>query len=241
MSEFIRFPRTPHLAWLGEGVPRDDKVLSRAEADALLSGELVLEEKLDGANVGLSVDDEGALRVQNRGAYIPLADADPQFKPLRHWLAVHRVRLLDALGQELILFGEWCYAQHSVPYDRLPDWFVAFDIFDRGTNRFWSVERRNRLLRPLDVAVVADVARGRFDVDAIRRLIPDTSCYGQGPAEGVYVRRDEGPFLEGRAKLVRPEFTQAIGEHWRRKRMVLNRLAPAARRGAGPASGGGAP
>jgi hypothetical protein len=44
MTDFFRFPHTPHLAWLGPGVPRDDKVLAPAEAQALLAGEVVVEE-----------------------------------------------------------------------------------------------------------------------------------------------------------------------------------------------------
>ena len=39
---FFRFPHTPHLAWLGDGVPRDDKVLSDAEAEALLGARVVV-------------------------------------------------------------------------------------------------------------------------------------------------------------------------------------------------------
>lgn len=42
MTEFFRFPRTPHLAWLGEGQPRDDKVLAPAEANELLGGQVVV-------------------------------------------------------------------------------------------------------------------------------------------------------------------------------------------------------
>lgn len=52
MSEFFRFPHTPHLAWLGKGESRDDKVLSQAEAKAFLAGPVLLEEKVDGANLG---------------------------------------------------------------------------------------------------------------------------------------------------------------------------------------------
>ena len=52
---FFRFPHTPHLTWLGLGEPRDDKVLSGDEALALLSADVVLEEKLDGANLGFSL------------------------------------------------------------------------------------------------------------------------------------------------------------------------------------------
>lgn len=52
MSGVFRFPHTPHLAWLGAGTPRNDKVLSTAEALRLLEHPVVLEEELDGANLG---------------------------------------------------------------------------------------------------------------------------------------------------------------------------------------------
>ena len=70
MSFFFRFPHTPHLAWLGAGVPRDDKVLSPEEANKILAGSIVVEEKLDGANLGLSIGPDGQLRAQNRGQYL---------------------------------------------------------------------------------------------------------------------------------------------------------------------------
>jgi hypothetical protein len=44
MTDFFRFPHTPHLAWLGEGSPRDDKVLLPNEVAALLAGNVVVEE-----------------------------------------------------------------------------------------------------------------------------------------------------------------------------------------------------
>jgi hypothetical protein len=62
--DFYRFPHTPHLSWLGEGTPRDDKVLPPTEAKALLAGEVVVEEKRDGANPGLSLgSDEGVHKI----------------------------------------------------------------------------------------------------------------------------------------------------------------------------------
>ena len=51
MTAFFRFPHTPHIAWLAPGVPRDDKVLSPADAAEVLAGEVVVEEKLDGEGV----------------------------------------------------------------------------------------------------------------------------------------------------------------------------------------------
>ena len=70
-TDFFRFPHTPHLAWLGKGTPRDDKVLSPAEVDDFLKyPKVVIEEKLDGANMGISISSEGEVRVQNRGQYL---------------------------------------------------------------------------------------------------------------------------------------------------------------------------
>ncbi len=65
MSDFFRFPHTPHIAWLAKGEPRDDKVLSPAEAKSLLSQVVVVEEKLDGANLGFSLDPHGQVQAQN--------------------------------------------------------------------------------------------------------------------------------------------------------------------------------
>lgn len=226
MTEFVRFPRTPHLLWLGSGRPRDDKVLSCVDAEEVLSHAVVVEEKLDGANLGISVGSDQVLRVQNRGAYLSLDSAHPQFKPLRQWLSARRQPLIDALTPELILFGEWCYAKHSIHYTRLPDWFVAFDVYDRAAERFWSVERRDAFVLELGLTAVPRLAQGKFDVEGVTRLL-GPSRFADEPAEGLYVRWDRGDYLEQRAKLVRAEFTQAIGAHWTRAPIQPNQLAPA--------------
>jgi ATP-dependent RNA circularization protein (DNA/RNA ligase family) len=222
--EFFRFPHTPHLAWLASGAPRDDKVLSPQEVRDMLAHEVVIEEKVDGANVGLSVDEHGHLQAQNRGSYLTRERSHPQFKPLFHWLAVRRDALVDKLFPDLILFGEWCYATHSVRYTKLPDWFLAFDIYDRSRAEFWSSARRDELVRSLGLEVAPRLAKGRFDLGGIQRLL-GLSELGDGLAEGVYVRRDSADRLVARAKLVRPEFVQSIEEHWSRSASRLNLLA----------------
>lgn len=224
MTEFFRFPHTPHLAWLGASQPRDDKVLSPEETRELLSGDVVVEEKVDGANLGLSVDESGELRAQNRGTYLDLDAPQGQFKPLRRWLDSHRYQVAEALFPELMLFGEWCYAVHSVEYRRLPDWFLAFDVYDRATGEFWSAARRDEFVHSLGLSLVPRLGTGRFDVRGLTTML-GRSQLCDGPAEGLYVRRDEGGRLVGRAKLVRREFTQAIDEHWSRRALRTNALA----------------
>jgi len=222
MSDFFRFPHTPHLAWLGDGTPRDDKVLSPAEARALLAGDVVLEEKLDGANIGIRVDAAGALRLQNRGQYL----APPfrgQFSRAGDWLAQHAHALATELRQELILFGEWCAARHSVRYNHLPDWFLAFDVYDCTARRFWSTPRRDALTRSLDLSLVPNLAHGRMTLDAVKaQVLTGASRFGATPVEGVVIRREGPDFLDQRAKLVRPDFTQAIADHWRDRAIEWN-------------------
>lgn len=44
--------------------------------------------------------------------------------------------------------------------------------------------------------------------------------------EGVVIRREAAQWSEARAKLVRAEFTQAMGDHWRRRHIEWNRIIP---------------
>ncbi len=224
MTDFFRFPHTPHLAWLGEGSPRDDKVLSPNEVTALLVGDVVVEEKLDGANIGLSLAPDGGLRAQNRGQYLAEPHAG-QFARLPAWLAQHGVGLRAVLTPNLILFGEWCAARHSLDYAALPDWFLLFDVYDRSAGRFWSSSRRNALARSAGVMTVSQVLQGKTTTSALRQLVANTpSHYRQGPLEGVVIRRESADWCEARAKLVRPDFTQAIDSHWRKRAIEWNRI-----------------
>lgn len=224
MNDFFRFPHTPHIIWLGEGTPRDDKVLSHIEAEDLLVASVVVEEKIDGANLGISVNQDGELRLQNRGDYLrePFTG---QFKKLSTWIAPRKDDLISMLGNSLILFGEWCAARHSVAYDLLPDWFIVFDIYDSSTRRFWSTKRRNELAALLDLPVVSEVLRGKTTLPYLKDLVfNNPSQYHDGMMEGLVIRQESEDWLETRAKLVRPDFTQAIDEHWRRRDLEWNKL-----------------
>lgn len=230
MTSFFRFPHTPHLAWLGDGEPRDDKVLSAAEAKALLASDVVVEEKLDGANLGFSLSAEGDLLAQNRGQYLAEPHAG-QFARLPAWISLHRDALLDVLQPSLMVFGEWCAARHSLDYGALPDWFLVFDVYDRDEGRFWSTQRRNALAETARLATVREVFRGQTTLPQLKQLVATASSrFRDGPMEGIVVRRESADWCEARAKLVRPDFTQAIATHWRKRAIEWNRLDVSHRR-----------
>jgi ATP-dependent RNA circularization protein (DNA/RNA ligase family) len=224
IDSFFRYPHTPHLMWLGKGQPRDDKVLSLAEATAFLAGEVIVEEKVDGANVGFSLDEDGHLRAQNRGHYL-LQPYVGQFSRLMEWIAVHGDQLSDVLQPNLIFFGEWCAARHSLTYDRLPDWWLFFDVYDKTLEGFRSVAARDEVAARSGFSTVAELFRGRISLQAIQQLLMETpSRYRGGPMEGVIVRSEVSDLLRSRAKLVRPGFAQSIDRHWRSRRVEWNRL-----------------
>ncbi|WP_422443919.1 MULTISPECIES: RNA ligase family protein [unclassified Endozoicomonas] len=222
-DDFFRFPHTPHIQWLGSGEPRGDKLLSDSEVYELLHAKLTVEEKVDGANVGFSVGPDGKLRAQNRGAWIE-RDIGGQFKHLWRWAARYEADLINLLGEHLILFGEWCYARHSLAYESLPDWFVGFDIYDCKADRFFSVPRRDELVALLDLQPIKPLAVGTFSMEKLEALLSRPSHYGAINIEGIYLRQDQGEWLKQRAKLVRSDFTQTIGEHWTRKGIIPNEV-----------------
>lgn len=224
MTDFVRFPHTPHITWLAPGAPRDDKVLSPVEVADLLSGEVVIEEKLDGANLGFSVSPEGQVRAQNRSHCLE-PPFHGQFAKLRPWLAAHEDRLFDALGTHLMAFGEWCAARHSLDYANLPDWWLLFDVYDRVQGRFWSTARRDAWARLHGFVVVPRLHEGRISAMQLKELVSAThSRFRPGNLEGVVIRRESEDWLEVRAKLVRSEFTQAIDTHWRGRALEWNHL-----------------
>jgi len=219
---FFRFPHTPHLAWLGSDEPRGDKVLSASEANELLAGEVVVEEKLDGANIGFSLQDR-TIMVQNRGQYLECPFRG-QFTRLNGWLEQHKAKLLQ-LPEDYILFGEWCAARHALSYNNLSDWFIAFDVYDRGAGKFLSTARRNEVCALAGVSVVPRVFAGQTSLGSLNdRVLEASSWFGSGALEGFVIRKENDDWLEARAKLVRPDFLQAIGPHWSSRKIEWNRV-----------------
>jgi hypothetical protein len=217
------FPRTPHLVDLGGGT-RDDKVLSVAQRRDMLSGDLVVEEKVDGANVGIALVD-GLLTIRNRSAMLGENGAiHPQFHSLFGWVAEHAEALTEALADGSTLFGEWLYARHSLGYSRLPDWFLAFDV-RMIDGSFLTVADRDRLCAAVGATPVRRLAVGRFTLDALTMLIGTPSLYRDGPIEGIVLRQERDGRLVRRAKIVDPSFVAGIEGHWTRRAIERNERA----------------
>ena len=125
---FFKFPRTAHVLDAGgTAVSRDDLLLPDSEAAQFFDGVTVVvaEEKVDGANLGISLTKDYEIRIQNRAHYVN-TETHTQFRSLDAWVSDNAWAICQLLKPEdEILFGEWLYARHTVPYDRLPSYFLS--------------------------------------------------------------------------------------------------------------------
>jgi hypothetical protein len=164
-SVFVKYPRTPHLA--GSRLQPGDSDADQIPLASLAGGRLHIEEKVDGSNVGISFDEEG-LRLQSRGHYLSGGPRERQFARLKAWASEREAELFAALGRDKILFGEWCFAVHSVFYDALPDYLLEFDVYDRRRGVFLGTPERRALLASVRLHAVPVLAE--IDLEGGERL-----------------------------------------------------------------------
>lgn len=219
---FYKFPSTPYIFFDNTIQKKDKNHLMDSEIEDFLNNKITVEEKIDGANLGISFDCNGNLYLQNRGEFLyePFCG---QWKPLKQWINLHEDELFDVLSDKFILYGEWCYARHSIKYDKLTDWFLAFDLYDKQNNKFLSVRNRNIKLKATTLSLVPELGYGMWKKEELPNLF-SVSKMGSYNSEGIYLRLDNEDWLIKRAKMVRPEFRQQIEEHWSRKLLEQNQL-----------------
>ena len=119
--------------------------------------------------------------MQNRSHFVD-SSTHKQFSTLDAWLEAHSSALFQVMEPGHVLFGEWLYAKHSIHYTRLPDYFLAFDLYDRRTGVFHSSAERDRLLKDTGIMTVRTIAAaasfsGRDDV----RMHACWRIYGVAP------------------------------------------------------------
>lgn len=234
-GDFIKYPRTPHL--FGSKGTDDDKHLSEGESLKFIADEsLIVEEKIDGTNVGIHFNADGEMVLQCRGHYIT-EGMHPQYDLFKQWAAVKRHVLQERLEDRYILFGEWVYARHSVAYLKLAHYFFEFDIFDKDQQAFLDLQKRLTLLEGLGVCTVPVIHTGKLKRNHLEELIGPSQFESrfENPItnltdnlmEGLYLRTEANGVVTGRAKFVRPEFVEKIKQstHWQHQAMVPNELA----------------
>jgi len=233
--KIYKYPRTRHIegSRLQVGDIADDKPIRE-----LTGQHLIVEEKLDGANSAISFDMDGNLLLQSRGHFLLGGGRERHFALFKTWAASHAHALNPVLGHRFVMYGEWMYAKHTVFYDRLPHYFMEFDVFDRETETFLSTIERHSLLTGLPVMPVPVVHEGELtSVEQLNSMVRSTpykslnwrdalaeaavqsnsrpdmveqQTEDSDLAEGLYIKLEAAGQVRERFKYVRGDFHQAI-------------------------------
>jgi hypothetical protein len=231
-----KYPRTRHLE--GSRFQHGDHDLEAVPFKDVRGQFFVVEEKMDGANAGVSFDADGKLLLQSRGHYLMGGPRERHFDLLKQWAAAHAEDLYLALGDRYIMYGEWMYAKHTCFYDKLPHYFMEFDVYDREKDIFLSTARRREMLAGLPVVSVAVLWEGHphklsevtnlvgpslFKTSEWRDRLVEAGAAAGVPAtqvlaetdthdemEGVYIKIEDDERVLERFKWVRPSFLSAL-------------------------------
>jgi atypical dual specificity phosphatase len=212
------FPRTKHLPWK-PNASRDDLIASEAECRIIFeSSRVSVTEKVDGANVGIA---KGPI-IRNRNhilhkGYSARTAAKLQFSPIYNWYYENAAcfdKLIDEAGSYVSVFGEWLLALHSVEYDKLPSYFLAYDVYDPMAKRFMDPGDARTLLIMAGFSTVPELFFGTVKSYAQLEELTyqKTELSSTALREGVYLKVGDKDWVTHRFKMVRQNFI--AGEHF---------------------------
>lgn len=253
MNDFIKYPRTKHI--IGSGIQKGDEDLDVVRLEDLVGKFLVIEEKLDAANCGISCVD-GKVKIQSRGHFLNGSPRERHFSRLKSWVAEHAYELKEALGSRYVLFSEWMFAHHTVFYDSLPSYLMEFDIYDKEKGVFLSTNLRRLMTEPLGITPVPILFEGQItDLEQITSLVKPSLYKSKNwrinlklaaekagldvqqveqqtdmsdLAEGLYIKIETEDETIGRCKYVRPDFISKLitdDAHWMNRPILPNGIA----------------
>ena len=233
----LKYPRTPHME--GSRLQVGDEDLSQVPFKYIFGRNIVIEEKIDGANCAVSFDGSGNMLLQSRGHYLTGGYREHHFNMLKQWAKVNEDKLFDALSDRYIMYGEWMYAKHTVFYDMLPSYFMEFDIYDRERGVFLDTPSRKIITDKIGIiSSVPVIGQGLYSnkddilglighsnyisdhhVDTLRKVAKMhrldeeqivSETDASGTMEGLYIKLEEDGIVKERFKYVRLSFVQAI-------------------------------
>ena len=197
-SNWVKYPRTPHLPW-SDGVSDDDRVIE--SLNAFEGQRVIVTEKMDGENTTLYRDYTHARSVNGRS------------HPSRDWVKQYWSGIREDIPDGWRVCGENLYARHSIHYSNLPTYFMGFSIWnERNVCLGW--DETIAWFALMGITPVPIFYDGVFDEKAIRRL-GDTKDWDR--CEGYVVRLANpigyGEFLAKVGKCVRKGHVQTT-KHW---------------------------
>lgn len=213
-----KYERTFHLPW-SPGGTSDDKRMK--DISGLLNTDVVITEKMDGSNVCMEAD----------GCFARTHSGPPDHLSFDCFKQLHSM-CKSRIPKGIQIFGEWCYALHSIPYDRLPgSYFLMFGARELFTNKWvaweevelWAEELQ---LPTVPVLTMTNVKNETSFKDLINTLCAQPSVCGK-VREGVVVRVSREFSNEYFPRLVAKWVRKGhviTDQHWKTQEIIRNKL-----------------
>jgi ATP-dependent RNA circularization protein (DNA/RNA ligase family) len=218
---FRKFEKTFRLNLSGFEVPHK-LAISKEDEKRLFAGRVIIEEKVDGANVGI-IRTKDNFRLQKRGSLVDTSEHE-QYNRFKAWANENYEKIMS-IPQNIIVYGEFMYAQHHIFYDKLPDWFLVFEIYDTKMQKYWDYWTRHEFCESNGLAQAPLIFEGFIDKSECIKIVPKVSKYGS-KAEGMVIKKySKKDYM--RAKVVWPDFMKELDEsdHWIKYNIRVNKLA----------------
>jgi hypothetical protein len=202
-----KYPRTSHL-FFSPGSTNDDRIADSAES--LIGIDIVITEKLDGENTGMT---KGGVYARSHGAYTT-SNWSREVRQIQQ-------RISSDLSEDVFLFGENMEGIHSIEYSNLESYFYIFGVRDNNIWISWDEVEEYAYL--LDLPTVPVLFKGIVNSEKelqklTESLVNQNSKLG-GLIEGVVVRNAEmfhnDDFSSNVMKWVRSGHVQT-SDHWTR-------------------------
>ena len=202
---------------------RSDKQYAiKGNVDDFFRGrEVVVEEKLDGSQAAVSWKN-GKPFLQGKNSHISDFDKRPQYAGFVQWAYENSAKL--ELLHGYLVFGEWLKIRHYIPYDKLPDWFIAFDVYDGKRKKFLNLREKTEFLKSVGLAQSPILYSGQVTMKLIESLtIGKPSAFSDSHMEGCIIKDYREQTM---VKFVVHEFIDGIDEdgHWMRHDAKLNKI-----------------
>lgn len=214
-----KYNRTFHFPF-SPGATNDDKIATTM--DSLIGVPIVLTEKMDGSNTSL----------ENKGCFARTHAGAPTHKSFDSLKALHG-DIGFQIPEDMQLFGEWCFARHSIAYDALPGYFMMFGIRELdSTEPFWYAwEEVEFWAEFFELPTVPVLFKGTVQYEyqlkeLVESFMNQPSACG-GIREGVVARVQrefkDDEFSTCIMKCVRANHVQT-SEHWKDQEIIKNKL-----------------
>jgi len=208
-TEYVKYPRTPHLAFSGSINPDD---IVKDNTDNFIGEKVIITEKLDGECTVIYSDGHAHARSLDSG-----------YHPSRTRVKALAAKLSTDLPSGWRICGENLAAKHSIEYKKIPH-FMVFSIWNEK-NQCLSWQQTKEWAELLDLPLAPVLYEGEWDEDVVRCCWHQPSEYSE-ESEGFVVRMATGfsyrKFSESMAKFVRPEHIADSRHHWLSQQVDYN-------------------